>query len=306
MLNDAITTDALPYEVLGDSSQRDQWLATRAIGVGASEMPAVMGVSRYQSALMVYARKVGALDGVSNDNEMSEAAYWGTRFEKIVAEEFTRRTGIEHQWHGLLLRSKQHPWALATLDAQALGEPLECKTANQYLLDKWEGGAPEDYMVQAHQQMLVTGAKRCRVACLVGGQRFMWDLVERDEVLIRKIVHHGEEFWERVQSRTPPEPDGSESAFDALEALYRSHAGAVELPGELVELDEERDILKERIKKAKKRCDEIDSILLARLGAAEQGRLPNGVVYTLSKVKRAACTMKATEYTQLRRKAPKI
>lgn len=292
------------YDVIGDSSDRAQWLDTRCLGIGASEMPAVMGVSRWKSALHVYAGKIGAFDG-DVVADLSEAAYWGLRLEKLVAEEFTARTGHPHRWHGLLLRSKEYPWALATLDAEALSEPLECKTANQYLLSNWAEGAPFDYQIQAHQQMLVTGAQRCRVACLVGGQRFVWDLVERDETLVRRIILHGNEFWERVQSRNPPEPDGSDSSFEALDALYRTPIDSVELPGELIELDEERQALKARQQECSKRIDKIDALIRAALGSSESGRLANGTVYSVTRVKRAAYTCKATEYTQLRRKAPK-
>lgn len=300
-----IGTAGLTYEVVGDSANRVQWLGTRALGIGASEMPAVMGVSRWKSALHVYAEKIGAFDGL-DPAEQSEAAYWGLRLEKIVADEFSRRTSIEHQWHGFLLRSRQYPWALATLDAEALGEPLECKTANQFLLSEWADGAPDDYRIQAHQQMLVTGAARCRVACLVGGQRFMWDVVERDETLIRRIVLHGQEFWTRVLNRCAPEPDGSESSFEALDALNRKHEGTIELPGELIDLDDERVALKERIKADAKRSNQIEALIRARMGTAETGVLANGVVYTIARVKRAAYECKATEYTQLRRKAPRF
>lgn len=301
--NDISIAD-VPYEVVGDSSDRAQWLGARTLGIGASEMPAVMGVSRWKSALHVYADKIGAFEGL-DAGELSEAAYWGLRLEKMVAEEFTVRTGIQHRWHGRLLRSKRYPWALATLDAEALDEPLECKTGNQYLLSHWADGTPFDYQIQAQQQMLVTGAARCRVACLIGGQRFMWDTVERDETLIRRVILHGDEFWDRVRDRNPPPPDGSDSSFEALDALHRVHAGAVELPGELIELDDEMRALKARKKECTKRIDHIDAQIRAAIGSAEQGRLANGTVYTIAKVKRAGYECPPSEYTQLRRKAPK-
>lgn len=289
----------MTYDVIGDSSDRVQWLAARQLGIGASEMAGVMGASHYESALAVYARKIGAL--TEDEEQQTEAQYWGSRLEKIVAEEFSVRTQIPHAWHGLLLRSKKHPWALATLDAVAENEPLECKTANQFLLKDWAEGAPLAYVIQAHQQMLVTGAARCRIACLVGGQRFVWDLVERNETMIRKIIHHGEEFTQRVKDRNEPDPDGSDSSFEALEALHRDRSGVVQLPGELIGLDEERDVLKGRLKVAKKRVDEIDSLIQARIGDAQRGVLANGVTYTLATIKRAAYSCNATEYTQLRR-----
>jgi putative phage-type endonuclease len=290
----------LPYEVIGDSANRAAWLHARADGIGASEMPAVMGESKYDSALSVYARKIGAV--VEDGDSCSEAAYWGLRLEKIVADEFTFRTKIEHEWHGKLLRSKQYPWALATLDAVALGEPLECKTANQFLLGDWAEGAPIAYQIQAHQQMMVTGAQHCRVACLIGGQKFVWTEVDRDESLIRRIIHQGTEFWRRVQELDAPKPDGSDSSFEALDALHGTHNGVVQLPGELISYDDEREALKADLKKLKKRSDEIDALFQASIGSAEQGVLGNGVAYRLIKINRSAYSVAETTYTQLRRK----
>ena len=65
--------------------------------------------------------------------------------------------------------------------------------------------------------MLVTGAPKATIACLLGGQRLVWCDVERDEETIRRIIYHGERFWRAVQERTPPAPDGTESAKRALE-----------------------------------------------------------------------------------------
>lgn len=296
---------ALPYEVIGDSADRAEWLQTRASGIGASEMPSIMGASRWDSALSVYARKVGVLVEES-DVPPSEAAYWGLRLEKLVAEEFTIRTKIEHEWCGQLLRSKAYPWALATLDARTGDEPLECKTANQYLLSEWADGAPYAYQIQAHQQMLVSDAERCRVACLVGGQQFIWTEIERDETLIRKIIHHGNEFWERVKSGTPPDPDGSDSSFKALDALYDQHMGVVQLPGELLELDDEREAIKAQVKQLGKRVKELDAKFQAAIGSAEYGVLANGVLYRLLKVNRSAYSVAETTYTIIQRKEPKV
>jgi glutamyl-tRNA reductase len=113
-------------------------------------------------------------------------------------------------------------------------------------------------------------------------------------------------MWDRIQRMDPPDPDGSESSFHALDAMHRSPSEeTVELPGELIDLDDERYVVKEQIKAAKKRSDQIDALIRARMGNAKHGRLANGVVYSISRVKRAAYECKATEYTQLRRSAPK-
>jgi putative phage-type endonuclease len=210
-----------PFTVVCSSGDRDLWLQQRLTGIGASEISAVMGCNRYEAALHLYARKIRAL-GVGED-EIGEPAYWGSRLERLVADEFSIRTGLQHEWQGDLLRSTIYPWALCTLDGLVVAEglPLECKTTTVYLEDDWADGTPHYYVLQCQQQMLVTGAARCYVACLIGGQRFVWDIVERDEALISQLIAAGTEFWRRVQEQDPPAPDGSDSAEQALRALTK-------------------------------------------------------------------------------------
>src|SRR5262245_47569975 len=89
---------ASAYDVVCDSADREVWLAARLTGIGASESAAVLGESRWSSPLKVYAEKIGVIE--HDPDEQLEAQYWGSRLERIVADEFSIRTGIEHEWHG--------------------------------------------------------------------------------------------------------------------------------------------------------------------------------------------------------------
>lgn len=296
------------YEILGDSSNRAEWLTLRELGIGASEMPSVMGANKYEAALHVYARKKGFIH-VDPDESPSESAYWGLRLERIVAEEFTLRTGIEHVWCGLLLQSKRYPWALCTLDAltndAVKDRPLECKTATEYFKGHWSEGVPAYYRIQAHQQMLVTGRDECRVACLIGGQKFVWDVVERDEALIARIIAAGEEFTDRLRTDNPPPPDASDSASDALEAVYATQSGIeVELSDEFDELDLKLAEMRDRKRVLEQEIDDATNRIRAALGTAEIARLPSGVTYRTGTVTLAERTLPATSYTRMWRKNP--
>lgn len=292
------------YDVVCDSADRETWLAARLTGIGASEAAGVLGESRWSSPLKVYAEKIGAI--THDPSEQLEAQYWGTRLERLVAEEFSIRTSIPHEWHGKLLRSRKHRWALATLDAVALGDPLECKTANAFKMSEWGDGAPREYVIQAHQQMLVTETDRDRVACLIGGQRFVWCVVDRDEVLMRKLIARGDEFWDRVQNLNPPPPDGSEHTTEALEALFSpTAAGTALLDASFIDLDDQRLVLKDSVKTMERRLDTIDNEIRAAIGNNQSGLLPNGIAYAWPEVTRREHTVKASTYRSLKRIAPK-
>jgi putative phage-type endonuclease len=297
----------LTYDIICKADD-PQWLEHRKTGIGASEMAAILGESPYKSALEIYAVKVGDIDPL--DRSDREWIHWGHKLESIIIEEYEQRTGRVVAGGGTLLRSTAYPWALATLDALVKIDeyycPLEIKTASAYKLEEWSGGPPEPYRIQVHQQMLVTKRSNASIACLIGGQKFVWVDVERDDILMNRIIKAGTEFWTRVENRDPPLPDGSDSAKTALARMYPTeNISTVELSGDYIDLDNELTELKKQAKADSKRIAEIEQQIEAAIGKAHLGALPNGVVYTYTTTHKPKHTVKANSFRVLRRKAPK-
>ncbi len=270
-----------PYTILCDTDDEPDWLSARYAGIGSSEIGAVIGMNHRSSPLKLFLEKTGALE--PDDLSDVEAVRWGHRLEPVIAEEYRERTGRRvsrcRRYKYSVLRSKAHPWALASLDfwtGEAANDgddwPLEVKNANAFRAEDWLNGTPAYYIAQLHQQMLVTGAKRATSAVLIGGNQLAWCDVDRDETLIRKIIAQGSRFWERVQRRDPPEPDGSDATRDALRRLYPVSDGqVVTLPASL-----EADVYEWRELKAaesanKKRIQLLEANIKATIGAAERG-----------------------------------
>lgn len=299
-----------PFSIVCSSGDREVWLQQRLTGIGASEISAVMGANRREAALRVYARKIGAL-GI-DDDDAGEPAYWGSRLERVVADEFSIRTGMQHQWQGDLLRSTIYPWALCTLDGLVVdGTPLECKTTTVYLEEDWTDGTPYYYVLQCQQQMLVTGAARCYVACLIGGQRFVWDVVERDEALISQIIAAGNEFWRRVQEQDPPAPDGSESSEQALRALAQTRDEdldrRIELDPSMAVVADELEQVKWRhkdayaaVKELEAKRKQLQQTIRLAMGGAKYAEL-DGWVFVDDVRSRAAYSCAAATWNELQR-----
>lgn len=304
--NDTGVKDPLPYEYIGDSSEREDWLVKRRQGVGASEIAAALGRNPWTSALALYAQKV---DPDPEDEEMPEHMAWGLRLEKPIAEEWEKRTGIPIERAGQLLRSREHPWAICTPDFWAIIEdptgtrlePLQIKTTGSSR--GWEdGGIPRHYQLQVQHEILVTGAARGHLACLVGSGRFRMieKTLERNESDIAEIVRRGEEFWQRVLDREPPPPDHTQSATRALHHLYRKPADEVAvLPSEAMDWDEELQELKAESAKLKARRRELENKLKAAIGSAVAGTMANGVSYVLSRVQVPGGTVERKAHTRV-------
>lgn len=219
-----VTTKALP---------REDWLAVRKQGIGSSDAAAAVGLNPYRSQLELWLEKTGRdgnLPKIDPQDEESPA-YWGNLLEPIVAAHYTKRTGNRVRRINAVL---QHPdperaWMLANIDREVTGasdvQILECKTAGINGSRLWKEGVPEYVQLQVQHQLAVTGKAAADVAVLLGGQHLEIHRIERDEALIARLVQLEKQFWDYVESDTPPPADGSESAELALRCLYPEDHG---------------------------------------------------------------------------------
>lgn len=267
------------FDVVCPSDNRDLWLAHRGSGIGASEIASVLGESPWMSAVELYAIKIGAQADAFNSD--AEHIYWGQKLEPAIIEGYRDRTGRPVERSGLLLRSRKEPWALCTLDGRTgltrPEWPFEVKNAWAGKAEEWAEGPPNHYYLQVQHQLLVTGAAKATVACLIGGNRLVWCDVPRDEVVIRRITHAGRIFWSQcVEPGVAPRPDATDSATRGLCALYRDTENAiVRLAGDFELLFDELCELKETQKTLEKRRTQIENDFRAALGTAEHGLLPS-------------------------------
>lgn len=263
------------------SDQRAEWLRARRTGIGASEIAAVLGESRWGDAGTVYARKVAP----DEDDEAREWQEWGLRLEPVICEAYSspRYTGRAVERDGRLLRSREHPWALCTLDAWTCADldtgevfPLELKTDRWGTA--WDGGPPVEYMLQLQHQMLVTGSRRASIAVLVGGSQLAWCDAARDEATIARIIRAGERFWRAVEAREMPETRD----HSALAAVFAEadRGRVVELEGaEWIVRDAKRCEARAVAAVAAREASDIDAEIKRAMGRAEVARLDDGTEY---------------------------
>lgn len=71
---------------------------------------------------------------------------------------------------------------------------------------------PSSYLAQVQHYLAVTGYKKAYIAVLIGGNRFIWKEIERDEELINLIIDKEKDFWERyILGNEIPDMDGSDA-----------------------------------------------------------------------------------------------
>ena len=265
-------TETMPYT---------DWLAYRKQGIGGSDAAVVCGISRYRSPVELWMEKTNQMP----DQEAGEAAYWGTQLEGLVRAEFTKRTGIEVEHRMELLRSDEHPFMQANLDGVCHNPDIgpcifEAKTASAFKAGEWEGGIPDEYLLQIQHYMAVTGYRGTYIAALIGGNSFRWKFIERDDELIAAMILLEERFWQHVQDKTPPVLDGSDSAARFLAEQFPNSTpnSRIELPNRAEQLIQQYDTACQQIRDLTEQKQQAENQLKQMLGENEAGTAGEHIV----------------------------
>ena len=246
----------------------NEWLEDRRKGIGGSDVGTILGLNKWKSPYQLWLEKTGQ---VELDESNSEPAYWGNVLEEIVAKEFTERTGKKVRRRNQVFEHPLHPFLRANIDRDVVGENaiLECKTANSFLSKEWDGEEiPMSYLCQIQHYMNVLNRDFAYIAVLIGGQKFIWKKIERDQELIDMITERLVEFWEiNVITGMEPPIDGSDATAEFIKNHYSTEGTEeISLSSEYDELIESKRDLKKSEKEIQTQIKKIDNQIKSELG----------------------------------------
>lgn len=145
---------------------RDEWLATRNVGIGASEAAAAVGMSPWQTPLDLWKLKSGV--AAPKDLSGNAAVEKGNLMEPILRTFYIAchpSYKLDYFPYDIVFQDDR-PWLFATLDGELTDEDgrrgiLEIKTATpngKAGWDKWANrNMPGQYFCQCCHQLLATG-----------------------------------------------------------------------------------------------------------------------------------------------------
>lgn len=187
----------------------------RRLGVGGSDVAAILGVSAWATPLEIYLEKRG--EGVAQRER--EAMDWGKRLEPVVRQAYADRTGYSVVVPTEPIVHPVHPFMRANVDglvqAPTADRGYEGKIA-RFDEDWGEEGTDEiplPYLFQCNHYMAVTGRPRWDVGVLIGGSEFRIYTVHADPDITAMLIEAEREFWQRVQDGNPPEPSNIADAL---------------------------------------------------------------------------------------------
>lgn len=183
-----------------NSNTEKQWHAVRSQGIGASEIAAALGCSRYQTPRQLWSRKVGI---PCAERETTDRMRWGNIMEPIAARWLAQAWGVQvRQPERYAVEvHPEHSWMRATLDARVTVDLVATCDAphGEYVVDfkivhpfdrEWrDQQAPDDYLAQIGQQMLVTGTPRGLLVAIPFAERVpMVDATDADWATLAGFV----------------------------------------------------------------------------------------------------------------------
>jgi putative phage-type endonuclease len=186
----------------------EQQVKDRMLGIGGSDMPIIFGLSSYKTRYQLYLEKIGE---VAQEYEMTDVQYWGHKQESIIRNEFAYRNNVMVETPDTIV----HPFydfLRANIDGYipSLNAVLEVKTSDKYMSSLWgDKGSdviPMQYLVQVAHYCAVTNASMAYIAVLIGGNDYREYKYIRDLELEETVIDAAQNFWNCVQTRTPPEP----------------------------------------------------------------------------------------------------
>lgn len=176
------------------------WILWRAGGIGASEIPAIMGESEFNTPYGVWELKTGRAKFEGNF-----ATRRGTEAEPRIRALYELLN--DRNMPPCLAEHPSIPYLRASLDGYNFEEKrvLEIKypSKEKHELAK-SGKVPTCYYGQLQAQMFVTGAT-CADYVSYDGENIAVVTVEPDQEYIAKMLIEAEKFWRCVQTDTPPE-----------------------------------------------------------------------------------------------------
>lgn len=188
------------------TTERTDFLQGRRLGIGGSDIAAILGLNKYRSALQVYNEKV---NGERSEDNMFTIA--GRRLEKVVVEYFEEETGYMIVTpNEVTLKSETDPFVCSVDRFFSKENPamnigvLETKTT-QKEIDPLD--LPKDWFCQTQWYMGMHELKFGAIAWLERGIKFNYKEIDFVPDFYEFLKEKAREFWNNhILTGIPPEP----------------------------------------------------------------------------------------------------
>jgi len=273
--------------------------------LGSSDIPAILGFSRFNTPYDVWLEKTGRISSSIEDKSTAPQEA-GTILEESVLNWAQKGGYVSAFERDVELAIPDTP-IVVHIDAREIDSkrPIEAKTEGLFgpIIQTWgepnTNEVPEYTCLQAQTHIWATDSDMCHVPSFLGGRGFGYFFVQRDEELLKLIRQGVADFWDRVEKDIPPD---SQPSLAAAKRIRRVEGEPAKLNEEIVQKWLEA---REKATAAEKEKDIAHATILAALDGKAEGICQQGLITNYMQSKKEHLVQACT-YPVMRFKKGKI
>ena len=205
------------YEVINVEQGTQEWLNMRQNCIGASDAPAIMGVSKFKSAEVLLLEKLGKIKSKVNSFVTEKGHY----LEEVARSKFEDQTF--RTWCPIVLRKG---YLIASLDGINDKEIWECKYVGKDVFEL--GECPPQYYPQIQQQLYISEAHCCHLTLINEHQDIKTIKIFPNDEYIKNMLVILDGFYQRMMLGQTDYQEFDEGEIVELVKQYESVKGKEE------------------------------------------------------------------------------
>lgn len=237
--------------------ETQEWLKERRLGLGGTDIAAIMGLNKYKNAKDVWLDKLGKSEEIQPNDRMK----MGTMLEPVVAKLYEESNDVTLT-KASFIRSQTHPFLCGSPDYidEKNQRLVEIKTVGGYALKSWNNEIPTSYWLQMQHYMHLTGLRNGVLVTLCDGVHYReWHVeynVEYYEALIPKFF----DWWNvHVVGMNEPELVDVKPTADPSLGILSADEQAKKWYYELLELRELSGQIEDKISEVRSNIEKFMS-----------------------------------------------
>jgi putative phage-type endonuclease len=165
-----------------------EWLSIRERFVTGTEIPVIMGLSKFETPKELFERKINKIPKLQ-----TEAMGWGLKLEPLIAKTYAEEKGIKLRKANKIFVCE--PIAVS-LDYICNKEIYEIKSSSFWKNEI--NGIPEYIYSQVQAQLFATGFNKAYVIALIGGNKLSeFEILPNDD-FINEMLNYAKAFREAL------------------------------------------------------------------------------------------------------------
>lgn len=217
----------------------------RRLGIGGSDVAAIMGLSPWKTPLNVYFEKVRGDVTEENKNLVR-----GRKLEKYILEDYADHNDVELDMSSSFVQSTEFPFLIGNIDAKVKNKNVlvEAKSAGCHY-SHWDG-LPIYYRTQVAYYAMITDCDYVDIPVVFDRWVYECFRYNRDLAFEKKIKDTCVQFWEsNVLKNTPPQPENLDDARSLFSISTEKSQKATETAKKAVEEIKKIHLLQDRLLK---------------------------------------------------------